>query len=294
MCLLVFAWKTEPGFPLVVAANRDERLDRPAHSLCVLSEHSPRILGGRDDVAGGTWLAVNEHGVVAGLTNRPSPGGRDPTKRSRGELPLVLAGQRDAAAGVSELVRKVQPGQYNPAWLLVGDRESLFTIELASDLPPAVRRLSPGVHVLENVGLGEPSPKVDRMRSLLGAAASGAAPLWAILPSVLSDHTIPPVGEEPREDDTMTAPAGHAGVVRPHRGVRHTVGRPDPHRVRPRGGPRAAGGRRASVHIPLRGRGLQRMNRGTATPAAGRRRARWSRAGRAPTGRLRPSPRGSG
>ena len=83
----MFAWKTEPGFPLVVAANRDERLDRPAHSLCVLREHAPRILGGRDDLAGGTWLAVNEHGVVAGLTNRPSPGGRDPTKRSRGELP---------------------------------------------------------------------------------------------------------------------------------------------------------------------------------------------------------------
>ena len=32
----------------------------------------PRILGGRDEVAGGTWLAVNEHGVVAGLTNQPA------------------------------------------------------------------------------------------------------------------------------------------------------------------------------------------------------------------------------
>ena len=48
MCLLVFAWKTEPGFPLVVAANRDERLDRPAHSLCVL--RSTR----RGSSAGGT------------------------------------------------------------------------------------------------------------------------------------------------------------------------------------------------------------------------------------------------
>ncbi len=74
MCLLVFAWQTEPEYPLVVAANRDERLDRPAQALCVLQEERPRILGGRDDLAGGTWLAVNEHGVVAGLTNRPAPG----------------------------------------------------------------------------------------------------------------------------------------------------------------------------------------------------------------------------
>ena len=76
VCLLVFAWQTEPGYALVVAANnRDEQLDRPAHPLCVLRESNPRILGGRDDLAGGTWLAVNDHGVVAGLTNRPSPGG---------------------------------------------------------------------------------------------------------------------------------------------------------------------------------------------------------------------------
>ena len=124
MCLLVFAWQTEADMALLVAANRDERMDRPARSLCVLHDRDPRILGGRDELAGGTWLAVNEHGVVAGLTNRPSPGGRDPTKRSRGELPLLLAGHRTADAGLDELLSVVQPGAYNPAWLLVGDRHS--------------------------------------------------------------------------------------------------------------------------------------------------------------------------
>ena len=94
VCLLVFAWQTEPDYPLVVAANRDERLDRPAHTLCVLQEERPRILGGRDELAGGTWLAVNQHGVVAGLTNRPAPGGRDPTMRSRGRAPPA-AGRPD-------------------------------------------------------------------------------------------------------------------------------------------------------------------------------------------------------
>ena len=38
----------------------------------------------------------NQHGVVAGLTNRPAPGGRDLSKRSRGELPLMAAEQRTA------------------------------------------------------------------------------------------------------------------------------------------------------------------------------------------------------
>jgi uncharacterized protein with NRDE domain/threonine/homoserine/homoserine lactone efflux protein len=201
VCLLVFAWQTEPEYPLVVAANRDERLDRPACSLCVLREEDPRVLGGRDDLAGGTWLAVNEHGVVAGLTNRPSPGGRDATKRSRGELPLMVAAQDSAEAGVAELLRRVEPGQYNPAWLLVGDRTSLVYVELAIDRPPESRRLGPGIHVLENAPLGDPSMKVDRVRSLeSGARASGTA-LWAALPTLLGDHVLPAAGgSEPGGD----------------------------------------------------------------------------------------------
>jgi uncharacterized protein with NRDE domain len=190
VCLLVFAWQTEPGYPLMVAANRDERLDRPAHPLRVLRERHPRVLGGRDELAGGTWLAVNEHGVVAGLTNRPSPGGRDPSKRSRGALPLKATDQRSATAAVTELCRRVQPGEYNPAWLLVGDRRSLYYVELAIDRKPAVRELEPGIHVLENAALGEPSPKVDRIRSLVAAIDPGPA-RWAALSSVLADHTMP-------------------------------------------------------------------------------------------------------
>lgn len=81
----------DPDAPLVVAANRDERLDRPALAMTVLTEGDPRILGGRDEQAGGTWLAVNDRGVVAGLTNRPAPDGADPARRTRGELPLALA-----------------------------------------------------------------------------------------------------------------------------------------------------------------------------------------------------------
>ncbi len=208
MCLLVFAWQTEPDYPLVVAANRDERLDRPAHTLCVLREQRPRILGGRDELAGGTWLAVNQDGVVAGLTNRPAPGGRDPTMRSRGELPLLLAARRTADDAVAHLLDVVVPGQYNPAWLLVGDRRSLWYVELAADLAPTARPLLPGVHVLENVAVGEPSPKVDRVRALVAAGRTGATPLWATLPAVLADHVLPPgAAEATFDDDRSPRPA---------------------------------------------------------------------------------------
>ncbi len=192
MCLLVFAWQPEAENPLVVAANRDERLDRPACSIGVLRDAAPRILGGRDYLAGGTWLATNENGVVAGLTNRPSPGGRDTTKRSRGELPLMVAAATSAAEGVASLCRTVEPGQYNPAWLLAGDRQSLFYVEVAADRAPVVHQLAPGLHVLENVALDQPSVKVDRVRSHLATAQSAGASLPVALRQVLADHTLPP------------------------------------------------------------------------------------------------------
>jgi uncharacterized protein with NRDE domain len=211
MCLLVFAWQVDDGHPLVVGANRDERLERPAHAVCVLRDRDPRILGGRDCLAGGTWLAVNEHGVVAGLTNRPSPGGRDPSKRSRGELPLLAAGHKRAEDGAAAVVAHVDPGTYNPAWLLIGDRSSLFAVEVGPDQPASLRRLVPGIHVLENVALGEPSPKVDRVRAQLSAACADA-PLIGTLQAVLSDHTVPPAPVASEREAVDTDPAA---VVRP-------------------------------------------------------------------------------
>src|SRR5215472_13717623 len=91
MCLLVIASRIVPDEPLIVGANRDEVLDRPSTPVALLSAGPPRVLGGRDELSGGTWLAVNRAGVCAGLTNQPLGDAKDPTKRSRGELPLAAA-----------------------------------------------------------------------------------------------------------------------------------------------------------------------------------------------------------
>jgi len=57
---------------------------------------------------------VNKHRIVVALTNHPSPGGRDPTKRSPSELPLLLAKHRSATATVADLMDGIRP---SPAWL---------------------------------------------------------------------------------------------------------------------------------------------------------------------------------
>jgi uncharacterized protein with NRDE domain len=169
VCLLVVLHGVVPTMPLVVAANRDERRDRPTVPMTRFTAGSggPVILGGRDEVGGGTWLATNQHGVVAGLTNRPMRDGPDTSKRSRGELPLALAGHASAALAVAAFGEEIVPSDFNPSWLLVADRTDVFFVDVTGTERVAVESLPHGVHVLENRDLHEASPKATRVRALV-------------------------------------------------------------------------------------------------------------------------------
>jgi uncharacterized protein with NRDE domain len=198
VCLLAVAWHVVPGTPLLIGANRDEKLDRPTTPFTVLQPGHPRILGGRDDLSGGTWLAVNEHGVVAGLTNQPLGDGKDPTRRSRGELPLALAQHTSAAAAAKDLVATHAPLDYNGSWLLVGDREDLIYIDFTGQVPAEPVALPHGTHVLENRPWSEPSPKVDRVTAALhGLRALSPDDALATFRRTLGDHRVEEGGDSP-------------------------------------------------------------------------------------------------
>ena len=217
VCLLIVAWRRVDGWPLIVGANRDEWLDRPATAVTVLQQSGPRVLGGRDERAGGTWLAVNEHGVVCGLTNRPMPDGPDPDKRSRGRLPVIGAQARSAAEAADALSAEVSANPYNPAWLLVGDRHSLHYLAVGPDESAGPRELGPGIHILENAAFATPSLKVDHVLNSLRDEEDQELTLWDTLPGVLADHRVPtrpagghrfPDGRERRE--ATLAPCVHS------------------------------------------------------------------------------------
>jgi uncharacterized protein with NRDE domain len=80
---------SSPAWPLLLAANRDEKLDRPSRPPGCHWIDQPDVLGGLDVLAGGTWLAINRAGVVAAVLNRLGSLGPAPGKRSRGVLPLL-------------------------------------------------------------------------------------------------------------------------------------------------------------------------------------------------------------
>lgn len=194
MCTIIALRGVHPSYPLIVAANRDEFTRRVATPPTVLRE-SPRVAGGRDRQALGTWMAVTPGGFFAALTNQRTWTIPDGSRRSRGELVVEAArlGSVDAVAGH---LRSLPARRYNPFNLFFGDANSLAAAYVRDDEPAVtVEPLGPGMHVLANDRMGSPwFPKAALPATRLRVEAVPAMSLdgvFAALTAVLADHSIP-------------------------------------------------------------------------------------------------------
>ncbi len=166
MCILTVMYRTVTNYPIVIAANRDEYYSRLALAPCVL-QHDPTTWGGRDLQAQGSWLGVNAHGLVVGLTNRRlhEDEVNDDERRSRGLLCLDALRQ-GSPAEVADWLTDEAPNRYNPFNLLVLNAESALWI--AYDGEPEISWLEPGLHILANRNLNDAaSLRVQRARNLI-------------------------------------------------------------------------------------------------------------------------------
>lgn len=150
MCTLILAFQVLADAPVVAAANRDERTDRPSvpPRLTTISD-GPNILAPRDEEAGGTWLGTNEAGIFTAITNKWTED-ELPATRSRGLLVddvLHTQSADEAARLVEEALRQED---YEGFLLVVADADRAILLEWDGTL--AVRDFGPGVHVVTNVG----------------------------------------------------------------------------------------------------------------------------------------------
>lgn len=191
MCLILFAWRAHPDFPLVVAANRDEFFARPTAAAAYWGD--PPILAGRDLQAGGTWMGITATGRFAALTNYRDPGRLRPAAVSRGHLvaDFLLGGDTP-----EHYLRRIAPhtDAYNDFNLLAAAGEDLYCLESASG---HLQRLTPGIYGLSNHLLDTPWPKVADGKSALGGALA-ALPDDRRLFDMLRDRQIYPDRDLPR------------------------------------------------------------------------------------------------
>jgi uncharacterized protein with NRDE domain len=195
VCTLALYFQISPHYPLVVAANRDERYDRPTAAPALLPG-PPRTIAGRDMRAGGTWLGVSENGLLAAVLNRKSSGAPAlsplPPTRSRGLLCRDLLGRRSADEARSFL--SAHKESYEPFTLVVADATRAW-VAANSAGNTAIEALPAGLHVFSNTRLhDEWSEKKQRAYALFADVGAGFAllsepsSLIAEFARVLSDH----------------------------------------------------------------------------------------------------------
>src|SRR5580765_3334545 len=98
MCtVLVGRDVTGPG-EILVAANRDEDPARPSDPPGILLD-SPRLVGGRDRIAGGTWLAVRPAPPNSDRGAPPNSGRGAPPNSGRGAPSHSGRGEAEVGSG---------------------------------------------------------------------------------------------------------------------------------------------------------------------------------------------------
>ncbi len=191
MCTIIALHGVHPAHPLVIAANRDEFLDRPASGPRLL-QSAPPAVGGVDLDRGGTWMAASAAGFFVGLTNQRPTKPQGPAPRSRGALVLEALAS-GTVEGTRSLLANLETDQYNAFNLMFGDGHQLWVAYVRPDRPAELLELQPGVHVLANVRMGAPwFPKQQRARDLVEPLVALPWPqLRAGLARVLADHHLP-------------------------------------------------------------------------------------------------------
>jgi uncharacterized protein with NRDE domain len=210
MCIAYLALDTHPDWPVFIAANRDEFHERPARPAAPWP-NAPRIIGGIDLRAGGTWLGVDHFGRYALITNFREPGQHIEKAPSRGDLTRsFLEGKQTAKEFASLTAQTAQT--YNGFNLIVGQGGQAFYVGNRS-ADSSAKALGSGRFVMSNHLLDTPWPKAQRLRQALlpypGPALNGELDeIFQALKDTTQaqDHALPATGLPVDRERLLSSP----------------------------------------------------------------------------------------
>lgn len=175
MCTVILLRRPSTDWPVIFAGNRDEMRDRPWRAPDRHWPDRPEVVAGQDELAGGSWLGVNDHGLLACILNRYGSLGPAADKRSRGELVLEALDHADAAAA-AEALTQLEPAAYRSFNLVIADSQDAFWLRhLGEDAESVVvQPLPPGISMITAADRND--TKSPRIRHFLPQFRQAAAP----------------------------------------------------------------------------------------------------------------------
>mgnify|MGYP003637059210 FL=1 len=161
VCIVAFAWKAHPRWPLIAIGNRDELHARPADGAHRWDE-ADHLLAGKDKLAGGTWLGISEEGRFAVVTNLYGFGPPDSDRASRGDL------LKDYLSGSGPYadIGAADYADFNPFNLITVTPDEALVHSNRPD--KTITILDHGIHGLSNGPVDQPWQKSPHLNHALG------------------------------------------------------------------------------------------------------------------------------
>ena len=225
MCTLTWT-PHEGGF--AVLFNRDELLTRqPGLPPMVIDHGGTRILCPRDGDHGGTWIGVNEHGVVvAALNGDPhAPRGAGPF-RSRGLVVMDALRARSAEAAIG-FCEALDPASVQPFTLFAIDGD-MQPIAFEHNLHHRARKAVDSPSLLASSSLVHEDAKAARARHLLDRFAAPSSSRFELLAAFHQSHDPArgPLSPCMHRDDARTVSASRVFVAHGIARIEHHQGPP--------------------------------------------------------------------
>ena len=176
MCTVVILRRPRHKWPFIMGANRDEMADRAWRPPARHWPDREEVVAGLDLLAGGSWLGVNDAGVVAGVLNREGSLGPETGRRSRGELVLEALDHADAADAAKAL-SDLDPRSYRSFNMVVADNRDAFWLRglgMSAQDRVEVLPIPPGISMI--TALDRNDPKSARIRAYLPRFERAAPP----------------------------------------------------------------------------------------------------------------------
>ena len=157
MCtLILYRSPQDPLWPLLLASNRDESVDRPWLPPDRHWPQSPTIRGGLDCTAQGSWLALNDNQVGAVILNRSQTLGPLSAFTSRGHLVLRALNHSTAHSAAQDAMEHIAVTLYRPFNLIIFDREQAFWIALRDpNSSPSLFPIPDGLSLIAETDLND-------------------------------------------------------------------------------------------------------------------------------------------
>ncbi|MCZ4280607.1 NRDE family protein [Kiloniella laminariae] len=171
MCTVTLLRRPGHKWPLLFAGNRDEMNDRPWQKPARHWADRPDVVAGLDETAGGSWLGINDFGLLSCILNRRGSLGPQADKRSRGEIVLEALDHAEARVAADALA-ELNPMAYRSFNLIIADFKDAYWLrhdELSGTGRIEIFPIPEGVFMITAGDGNDQSPRIQAHRADFGS-----------------------------------------------------------------------------------------------------------------------------